>query len=107
MSIERLSYHNEAARTYLHNAETARASSAQTAGDGGAKVGVARRPDSVSLSASARTLATARAAVQQAPDVREAKVAEIKQRVQNGTYTVPARVLARNLIAASSNSATS
>ena len=97
MSIERLSQH-EAARTYLQNAETARAASAASASDAAAQAGVARRPDSVSLSDNARTLATARAAVQQAPDVRDAKVAEIKQRVQDGTYNVPAHLLARKML---------
>src|ERR671927_410547 len=86
MSIERLG-HQEAARTYLQNAEGARSASANAGGTDG-KAGVARRPDSVTLSANARTLATARAAVQQAPDVRDAKVNDIKQRVQDGTYDV-------------------
>ena len=101
MSIERLGHH-EAARTYLQNADSARVAGAATTGSD-ARSGVTRRPDSVTLSADARTLATARAAVQQAPDVRYAKVAEVKQRVQDGTYEVPASVLARNLLEASNN----
>ena len=96
MSIERLSHH-EAARTYLQNADSARAANAASSG-AEAKPGVSRRPDSVSLSDDARSLATARAAVQQAPDVRDARVAEIKQRVEDGTYEVPSHVLARNII---------
>jgi negative regulator of flagellin synthesis FlgM len=100
MSIERLSHH-EAARTYLQNADSTRAASAAATNGTDAKAGVARRADSVSLSDSARTLATARAAVQQAPDVRDAKVTAIKQRVDDGTYNVPANVLARKLIDAS------
>jgi flagellar biosynthesis anti-sigma factor FlgM len=99
MSIERLNHH-EAARTYLQNADSTRAASAATSGTE-AKPGVTRRADSVSLSDNARSLATARAAVQQAPDVRQAKVAEIKQRVDDGTYEVPSRVLARHIIDAS------
>jgi negative regulator of flagellin synthesis FlgM len=99
MSIERLSHH-EAARTYLQNADSSRAASAAASGTD-AKAGVTRRPDSVSLSDNARSLATARAAVQQAPDVRDAKVAEIKQRVEDGTYNVPSHLLARKLIQAS------
>jgi negative regulator of flagellin synthesis FlgM len=99
MSIERLGHH-EAARTYLQNADSARAASAAS-NAAEANSGVTRRPDSVSLSDNARTLATARAAVQQAPDVREGKVADIKQRVQDGTYNVPAHMLARKLIEAS------
>jgi negative regulator of flagellin synthesis FlgM len=99
MSIERLSHH-EAARTYLQNAESARGGGAPTTGRD-ARSGVTRRPDSVTLSANARTLATARAAVQQAPDVRDAKVNDIKQRLQDGTYDVASHVLARNLLDAS------
>jgi negative regulator of flagellin synthesis FlgM len=101
MSIERLSHH-EAARTYLHNADNARGAGAATTGSD-AQSGATRRPDSVTLSANARTLATARAAVQEAPDVRDAKVNDIKQRVQDGTYDVPSHVLARNLLEASNN----
>jgi negative regulator of flagellin synthesis FlgM len=54
--------------------------------------------DSVNLSESAKTLAAARQAVQDSPDVRDQKVADIKQRVQDGTYNVPSRVLARKML---------
>ncbi|MBV8715522.1 MAG: flagellar biosynthesis anti-sigma factor FlgM, partial [Chloroflexi bacterium] len=47
-----------------------------------------RQSDSVSLSDSAKSLANAQQAVQAAPDVRTDKVADIKQRVQDGTYDV-------------------
>ena len=103
MSIERLSQH-EAARTYLQSAEGARAASAPTPSDADAQPGVVRRADSVSLSADARALAAARAAVLDAPDTRQPKVAEVKQRVEDGTYSVPAHVLARKLIDASNHS---
>ena len=99
MSIERLAHH-EAARTYLQNADGARAATAASSGSD-AKAGVSRRPDSVSLSDHARSLVNARAAVQQAPDVRDAKVAAIKQGVEDGTYNVPSHVLARNILQAS------
>src|SRR5579864_6869927 len=54
--------------------------------------------DSVSLSDNARSLASARQAVQAAPDVRDQKVSDIKQRVQDGTYDVPSSVLARKML---------
>jgi anti-sigma28 factor (negative regulator of flagellin synthesis) len=41
--------------------------------------------------------------VQKAPDVRDEKVADIKQRVEDGTYSVPSHVLARNMIDATKN----
>jgi flagellar biosynthesis anti-sigma factor FlgM len=40
----------------------------------------------------------AREAVQQVPDVRAEKVDAIKRRVTDGTYHVPASVLARKLL---------
>ena len=49
-------------------------------------------------------VANAREAVQQVPAVREEKVAEIKQRVSDGTYTVSSQVLARKMVDAAKNS---
>jgi negative regulator of flagellin synthesis FlgM len=54
--------------------------------------------DSVSLSSEARSLAAARQAVEAAPDVREDRVAELKQRIARGEYDVPADTLARKLL---------
>ena len=99
-SIERLGHH-EAARTYLQNAEIARAAGQPaTAKDADASAAGPRRSDSVSLSDNARWLAAARDTVQNAPEIRHEKVAEIKQRVEDGTYSVPAHVLARKLLEA-------
>ena len=50
----------------------------------------------------ARALAVACAAVAHTPEIREQKVAEIKQRVASGTYAVPARGLARTMLACAS-----
>ena len=103
MSIERLAA-QDAARTYTHNvqnADVSRASAGAARPAGTDQVGSRRasRPDSVTLSANARSLAAAREAVKAAPDVREDKVAAIKQRVSDGTYNVPAHVLARKMLA--------
>jgi negative regulator of flagellin synthesis FlgM len=54
--------------------------------------------DSVSLSSEARSLAATRQAVEAAPDVREDRVAELKQRIARGEYDVPANALARKLL---------
>jgi flagellar biosynthesis anti-sigma factor FlgM len=54
--------------------------------------------DSVSISSEARALAANRQAVDAAPDVRADRVAELKQRIASGEYSVPASVLARKLI---------
>jgi flagellar biosynthesis anti-sigma factor FlgM len=103
MSIDRLSAHS-AARTYVQNAEVGGASVAAKAKSSEQDANKASRADSVSLSADARSLAAAREAVQQAPDVRAEKVEAIKQSVADGTYSVPASVLARKLLDASKES---
>ena len=53
------------------------------------------------LSDSVRSLAAARKAVEEAIDVREQRVAEIRQRVAEGTYVVPSRALAGKMLGAS------
>lgn len=103
MSIDRVQA-NGASRAYIQSTD------ASQAGASNAKPAKAQHQhraaqgrDSVALSDSARSLAAAREAVQNAPDVREGKVAEIKQRVQDGTYEVPSNVLARNIVDAHKN----
>lgn len=96
-SIERLS--TDATRTYLSNVESTR-STAPAAPVSTGKGESGRTPDSVSLSTNARLLAAARTEVQNVPDVRENKVAAIKQQVDAGTYSVPAHVLARKMVEA-------
>jgi negative regulator of flagellin synthesis FlgM len=98
-SIDRVQH--DAARTYIQNAEVARSAGASP---GAHQSGKAHRDhqapqvDSVTLSDSARSLAAARESVKNAPDVREQKVAEVKQRISDGTYSVESRVLARKLL---------
>jgi negative regulator of flagellin synthesis FlgM len=58
----------------------------------------ARQPDSVSLSDSALSLSRASKAVSEAPDVREARVAELKAAIASGTYSVDSRSLARSIL---------
>ena len=102
--IDRL-HTNEAARTYIQNADVARSAAASGNAQAGGKAHHqhhAAQVDTVTLSEGARSLATARAAVQNASDVRDDKVAEIKQRISDGTYQVPAHVLARKLLNQSS-----
>jgi negative regulator of flagellin synthesis FlgM len=54
--------------------------------------------DSVEISDLARELAKARQAVDAAPDVRADKVAAIKKRIEDGTYSVSPELLARKLL---------
>ena len=91
---------NDAARTYVQNAEVARSAAAASAQQAGKAQPQHHAPkvDTVTLSDSARSLAAAHDAVQSAPDVREEKVAEIKQRIGDGTYQVQSRVLAQKLL---------
>ena len=90
-----------AARTYVQNADAARAAQANRAQQADTAPR-ANRADSVELSSNARRMAAARDAVQNTPDVRQEKVDAIKQRIESGTYEVPARVLARKLLDQSS-----
>jgi negative regulator of flagellin synthesis FlgM len=111
MSIERVN-NQDAARAYVQSTDATRAAGASTAGvvtqqaSKAAQQSQAQTADSVTLSDSARSLAAARDAVQNAPDVREQKVAEIKQHVDSGTYEVPASVLARKMLEASNSEQT-
>jgi negative regulator of flagellin synthesis FlgM len=97
-SIDRLAA-QDAARTYTQNTDVARAGGAQKASQSRPnQPRQATSVDSVTLSDDARSLASARDAVQNAPDVREQKVGEIKQKLSDGTYDVPASVLARAML---------
>jgi negative regulator of flagellin synthesis FlgM len=59
--------------------------------------------DSVEISDRSRELARARQAVDAAPDVRADKVAAIKKRIEDGTYSVSPELLARKLMENSSD----
>jgi negative regulator of flagellin synthesis FlgM len=54
--------------------------------------------DSVEISDRSRELARARQAVDAALDVRADKVAEIRQRIEDGTYAVSPELLAQKLL---------
>ncbi len=104
MSIERISAQNVSRAYVQQSADAAPSAGAQQPGKAGRHAHhAAAKADSVTLSDSARSLAAARQAVQDAPDVRHEKVAAIKQQVDTGTYSVPASVLARKMVDASKN----
>lgn len=54
--------------------------------------------DAVSISQAAKEMQEVQKAVQDAPDVREDKVAEIKKQIQDGTYRVPAEAVVEKLL---------
>lgn len=58
-------------------------------------------PDTVEISDKSRELARARQAVEDAPEVRADKVADIKKRIEDGTYSVSPQALARKLLESS------
>ena len=60
------------------------------------------RADPVGLSERAQELARAQQAVDAAPDVRSDKVAELKKRIEEGAYDVPAELLADKMLETSS-----
>jgi flagellar biosynthesis anti-sigma factor FlgM len=59
--------------------------------------------DTVEISDQARELARARQAVDAAPEVRSDKVASIKKRIEDGTYSVSPELLARKLLQQNTN----
>jgi flagellar biosynthesis anti-sigma factor FlgM len=88
-------------RTYVQNADATQGTSATRTQRGGHHHKAEQnqpQSDSVSLSDNAKALSAARQAVQDSPDVRDQKVSEIKQRVQDGTYNVSSSVLARKML---------
>ena len=93
-TIDRFSANN-VSRTYVQNAESTAAKADKAPNQAQQQ---APKGDSISLSDGARSLAAARHAVDTASDVREQKVNDIKQRVNDGTYQVPSRVLARKIL---------
>jgi negative regulator of flagellin synthesis FlgM len=104
-SIDRLAA-QDATRTYSHNTDAARSAQANQVAKTRTHVQhQSKSPDSVTLSDSARSLSAARDAVKNAPDVRDQKVADIRQHLSDGTYSVPAKVLARKMLDSSSTPA--
>jgi negative regulator of flagellin synthesis FlgM len=99
MSINGINGQN-AASTYIQNADAGRTASANAAQQGARaqQRGTARAADEVTLSDGARSLAAAQEAVKSAPDIRDEKVAAIKQQIETGTYQVSAHVLARKMV---------
>lgn len=73
------------------------AKAARPTHDGNPKEG-ATANDSVQLSLRAKETQRARQVAEQAPEVREAKVAGLKQAVQNGTYNVKAEQIAGKMV---------
>ncbi len=62
--------------------------------------GYASFQDQVAFSATGKDMQVAKNALATTPDVREAKIADIKARVQNGTYDVSVEDFASKLISA-------
>jgi negative regulator of flagellin synthesis FlgM len=87
-------------QTYAAN----RAQRAQQAARGD-EAGATPRGDSIEISDQARELARIRQAVEGAPEVRAEKVASIRKRIEDGTYTVSPELLARKLIEDASHDA--
>jgi negative regulator of flagellin synthesis FlgM len=99
MGIDRINqHHNDPAVTGpAASRRSERASENQPKQD----QGVRPASDSVEISDAARELAKARQAVDAAPDVRSDKVAAIRKRIEDGTYSVSPELLARKLLESS------
>ncbi len=59
---------------------------------------ITTKGDSVELSPEAKTLGKAIAVLEDLPDIREEKVAEIRERIENGTYQVDGKDIAEKII---------
>lgn len=68
-----------------------------------AKAPAGNESDSVSLSSEAHTMARLESAVNNAPDVDEARVASLKQAIENGTYQVDPQAIAEKMLAEDQN----
>lgn len=58
----------------------------------------ARANDKVEISNLGKTLTSAKVAVKQSPDVREDRIAELKARIESGTYEVSGEAFADKLL---------
>jgi flagellar biosynthesis anti-sigma factor FlgM len=66
--------------------------------DQGSRVQGAGASDRADLSDRARLLAKARTSFQNTPDINQEKVADVKKRVDSGTYSIPTDQLVRRLL---------
>ncbi len=62
------------------------------------KAGEVQKKDAVEISQSAKDYQVAKKAVAEAADVREDKVAEIKEAVASGTYNVSSQEIAEKMV---------
>jgi negative regulator of flagellin synthesis FlgM len=70
---------------------------AQKPGDGNAKLG----SDRIELSIRSREIQQLDDLIRSAPDVREAKVEQIRSAIENGTYNVKAEMIADRILSGS------
>ena len=83
----------QAAKTAKPETQPAQAAPAKTQGSAGSGPAA-----TVSLSSRSRELHSAMAAAQAAPDVRADKVADVKRRLDSGTYVVDPTRIARGIL---------
>ncbi len=72
----------------------------KTAKSGTTAAGFSSFKDEISLSATAKDMQVAKNALNAVPDVREAKIADIKSRMESGTYDVSVEDFAAKLMSA-------
>ena len=72
----------------------------KTAKSGTTAAGFSSFKDEISLSATAKDMQVAKNALNAVPDVREAKIADIKSRMESGTYDVSVDDFAAKLMSA-------
>lgn len=62
------------------------------------KLRSSEKTDKVTLSSRAKEIKLAKRLIELVPDIREEKVAEIKQKIKNGTYKIDGEKIAAKLI---------
>ena len=78
--------------------ELTKAGQKSTSGSSGGAEATAREGDKVELSRAAKQIANLRQSVADLPDVREDRVAKLRDALSRGTYQVESRDLARALL---------
>lgn len=101
MELERLNNPRPVGPTDPVGDSTLRGGRIRPAAEDGSGLTVAA--DTIEISDRARELARAQQVAESATDVRSDRVTQIKQRVEDGTYSVPVELLAQRLIDSWSN----
>lgn len=92
-------YNRNGISTANNSGAKVKATAPEAANTSAPEQNVKSQSDNVSLSVKAQTLSRVEAAVADTPEVNEARVAQLKQAVEQGTYRVNAQSVAEKMLA--------